>query len=563
MRFSRLKHNLKFLQHKSQVQPVHHPPSTEKMKYYLPFLFLLFLIGCAQIVQPTGGDRDEDPPVLDTLRSTPNFQTNFKKQELEFWFDEFVQLKDVFSQVVTSPPLRYDPPDLYIRKKSVRLEFDEREELKENATYVINFGEAIRDITENNPTELRYVFSTGDFIDSLSVGGKVKDSFSGDPVEDILVMLYDNLADSVVYTERPFYFARTDKNGNFKIQNLRADTFKIFVLKDSNLDYLYNADTEQIGFSDSLLIVSDSLQPKDLRLSAFTADPKARLLEDNQEGYGVVRLLFDRSPTEAKIDYFDFGQTVVKEVKDDSLLLWYDDPAGGTWDFYVGEGEYIDTLTVEAFSKTEYLKTDTFFLENKKFGTQKLNPTKPIKLIFNHPVDSIVTDSILFTTDTLRTPVKNSIAVDSIEKRTLNLTFKPKTGVTYDLTLLPGAVYDIYGASNRDTVEISYETADIKEFGNINLTVDSLDASINYVFELLLKDQVIKSLKAGGTEQFTYNFVALPPGSYRLRIIEDTDGNGRWSPGDYDERRQSERVFEKSIEALRANWDVEAEISIE
>lgn len=533
------------------------------MKYFLPFLFPVFLYGCAQIVQPTGGDRDEDPPVLDTLRSTPNFQTNFKKQELEFWFDEYVQLKDVFSQVVTSPPLRYDPPDLYIRKKSVRLEFDEREELKENATYVINFGEAVRDITENNPTELRFVFSTGDFIDSLSVGGKVKDSFTGDPVEDILVMLYDNLADSVVYTERPFYFSRTDEKGNFKIQNLRADTFKIFVLKDSNLDYLYNADTEQIGFTDSLLIVSDSLQPQDLQLSAFTADPKARLLEDNQEGYGVVRLLFDRPPTEAKIDYLDFGQTVVKEVKGDSLLLWYDDPAGGTWNFYVGEGEYIDTLTVEAFSKSEYLKTDTFFMENKKFGTQKLNPTKPIKLIFNHPVDSIVTDSILFTTDTLRTPVKNNIIVDSIEKRTLNLTFKPKSGTTYDLTLLPGAVYDIYGASNRDTVEVSYETADLKEFGNINLTVDSLDASINYVFELLLKDQVIKSLKAGGTEQFTYNFVALPPGSYRLRIIEDTDGNGRWSPGNYEEKRQSERVFEKSIEALRANWDVEAEISIE
>ncbi|MGK0363202.1 MAG: hypothetical protein ACI85O_000246 [Saprospiraceae bacterium] len=526
-------------------------------------LILIFATSCAQIVAPTGGPKDEDPPILDTLNSTPNFQTNFTKQELEFQFDEWVQLKDVFNQVVTSPPLRYGPPEVYLRKKSVRLKFDEREELKENATYVINFGDAIRDLSENNPTELRFVFSTGDFIDSLSIGGKVLDSFTAEPVEDIIVMLYDNLSDTVVRTERPFYFAKTDKTGKFKIENLRADTFKIFALKDTNLDYLYNSEAEQIGFSDSLLIVNDSLQPNNLRISAFLPTPKLTLQDDVQDKYGLLRMAFSQSAEAAKIDYIDFGQKVYQEVKEDSLLLWYDDPSGGLWEFYLDGGDRVDTIEIGGFPKEAFMLSDTFFLENKKFGNQKVNPKKQAKLTFNHPVDSIDMQRIIFTEDTLKTKVKGFFTIDTQEKRTVNLTYKWKETMPYELTVLPEAFTDLYGFKNKDTIQIKYQTTDLKEFGNINLTVDSLDSDLNYVFELMLKDNVIETLKNSGEPTFQHNFIALPPGNYTLRIVEDTDGNGKWSPGNYDLKTQSERVFEKKIEEVRANWDVDAVLEIE
>lgn len=527
------------------------------------FLLLLFATSCAQIVAPTGGPKDEDPPILDTLNSTPNFQTNFTKQELEFQFDEWVQLKDVFTQVVTSPPLRYGPPEVYLRKKSVRLKFDEREELKENATYVINFGDAIRDLSESNPTELRFVFSTGDFIDSLSIGGKVLDSFSAEPVEDIIVMLYDNVSDTVVRTERPFYFAKTDKTGKFKIENLRSDTFKVFALKDINLDYLYNSEAEQIGYLDSLLIVNDSLQPQNLRISAFLPTPKLTLQDDTQDEYGLLRMAFSASAEAAKIDYIDFGQKVYQEVKEDSLLLWYDDPSGGLWEFYLEGEDKVDTIEIGGFPKEAFMQSDTFFLENKKFGVQKVNPKKQAKLIFNHPVDSIDLGKIIFTEDTLKTKVKAFFTIDDKEKRTVNLTYKWKEIMPYELTVLPEAFTDLYGFKNKDTIQIKYETADLKEFGNINLTVDSLNSDLNYVFELMRKEEIIETLKSSGEPKFQHNFVALPPGNYTLRIVEDTDGNGKWSPGNYDLKTQSERVFERKIEEVRANWDVDAVLKIE
>ena len=534
-----------------------------KISHFLLLSALLLVGGCAQIVNPAGGPRDTEPPVLDTLRSTPNFQTNFTKQELEFWFDEFVQLKDVFNQVVTSPPLRYDPPEIFIRNKSVRVRFDEREELKKNATYVINFGEAVRDISENNPTELRFVFSTGAFIDSLSVGGKVADAFTGEAAEEVLVMLYDNLADTVVRTERPFYFTKTDETGRFKIENVRADTFKVFALRDSNLDYLYNSEAEAVGFSDSLVIVTADRQPRNLTLSLSQAAPKAIFQEAIQDKYGLLRLAFSAPPTDMQLDYFDFGQKVRKEVKQDSLLVWYDDPSGGSWDIYLAEGTRQDTVGVQPFSKAQFLEKDTFFLENKKFGRQPLNPQKPAKLIFNHPPDSIAADRVILTKDTLKTPVVVTLSLDTNEVRTVNVNFKRQENQLYDLILLPGAVFDLYGLANEDTIRVGYKAASLKEFGNINLTVDSLDTTINYVFELLLEDQIIDTQKASDVTQFSHIYAALPPAAYRLRIIEDTDGNGKWSPADYDAGIQAERVFEKKLEALRANWEVDAVITVE
>jgi len=103
--------------------------------------------------------------------------------------------------------------------------------LRENATYTINFGEAVQDLTEGNAVpDMRFVFSTGDQIDSLELSGTVMDALTRAPAKDVYVMLYENTADTVVRTERPFYFGKTNDQGTYKIQNLRAGTFKIFAL---------------------------------------------------------------------------------------------------------------------------------------------------------------------------------------------------------------------------------------------------------------------------------------------------------------------------------------------
>ena len=112
------------------------------------------------------------------------------------------------------------------------------------------------------------MFSTGDYIDSLSIKGQVKDAFTDEPIPEMIVMLYIDDRDSIPFLQRPFYFAQSDENGNFSINNLRADTFKIVVIEDLNLSYTYNPESERIGFLETPYILTDS-SSQEIELQLF------------------------------------------------------------------------------------------------------------------------------------------------------------------------------------------------------------------------------------------------------------------------------------------------------
>ncbi len=164
-------------------------------------------------------------------RQHAEFQHAFSQRRIELVFDEWVTLSDVGTQVVVSPTL-LKRPEVKLKGKKVVVELPEEDTLRPNTTYTINFGTAVKDLHEGNPAEnLRFVFSTGDYLDSLTVNGSVVDAFTGDPVEKVSVMLYENLGDSVPRKERPYYFARTNKTGQFSIQNVRPGRFKAWPSK--------------------------------------------------------------------------------------------------------------------------------------------------------------------------------------------------------------------------------------------------------------------------------------------------------------------------------------------
>ncbi len=213
---------------------------------------LLFCFSCANIVPPDGGPRDTDPPIV--LRSTPpNFSTNFKDDRIRIYFDEYVELKNIRQKLIVSPPLE-SRPEFRLRGRSVIMEIN-KEELMPNTTYNFFFDDAIVDITEGNPImNYRFVFSTGDYLDSLSVKGNVIDAYTREPEEGVYVMLYDEIYDSVPYLEKPVYVAKADKSGNFEINFIRKGKYKIFALKDENANYIYDLPEEKIAFLDSLIV---------------------------------------------------------------------------------------------------------------------------------------------------------------------------------------------------------------------------------------------------------------------------------------------------------------------
>ena len=168
----------------------------------LTILISILIASCARRASPSGGDKDEDAPIL--VSTVPAYETtNFDKKEIKIYFDEYIKLKDLRKHLVISPPLKYDPiiTPLGIPSKKIKIKI--LDTLIENSTYTFNFGESIVDNSEGNIlSNFKYVFATGSYIDSLSVNGKIKDAFYKDPKEYVSILLYPankEFNDSTIY----------------------------------------------------------------------------------------------------------------------------------------------------------------------------------------------------------------------------------------------------------------------------------------------------------------------------------------------------------------------------
>lgn len=533
--------------------------------YFLFFSSAIFFQNCAQIIPPNGGKRDSIPPRVVKEKSTPNYQTNFLKQRITLTFDEWIKLEDPFNQVVVSPPLN-ERPEVKLDGKKISIEFAKEEVLRTNATYTINFGNAVRDLAESNPAkDLRFVFSTGAVIDSLSLRGRVTDILTGLPVENAVFMLYDNLSDTVVRKLKPFYFGRTNAEGVATIENMRVGTYKVVALLDKDQNYLFNPETENIGVLDSNIVVDGSFLKRDtvahtIPITLFEPIKKQRLITKETDKYGVVKMLFTKEPKDVKLNIDDaFGKTTTEIVKD-SLLVWYDVAKDFNATIIARYDTVSDTVRVRSKGRVDFLKKNKLVASQTTGGLPK-HISKPIALNFNFPIAKIDTAFIVFTdTSAAKKKLAYHIYTDSTSARRLLFDATLPEGL-YNLKFFPQALVNIYGMAN-DTMIYKVGIPSEKDYGTIILSVTNLDSMKQYVFQLVTgsgtveKEFIVKSSK-------TYNnrIDQLVPDEYTLKIIEDTNRNGRWDTGDYEKHRQPERIFRKKIQGLRANWELEEVIS--
>lgn len=519
---------------------------------------MLSLYSCASTGNPSGGPKDKTPPKILDEESTPNLQTNFTKQEIELNFDEFINLKNPQQQVVISPPLIY-PLQFDHRGKRVRIKFHENEVLKEDVSYSISFGDAIEDFRESNKLEnLKFVFSTGDELDSLTFSGSVLDAYTREPSKDILVMLYDTLyRDSIPYQDRPYYFAKTDEEGKFKIENMKSDTFRIFALGDANLNYIYDQDSEIVGFTDSLYIINDSIKSS-INLEVFTGKTDPKLYEINTEEYGVVRLEFDQSPEDVTYTVSDTSMIIYPQVKKDSLLLWYNNPRDSLFTFYVLE----DTINV-----------NTNRLKKKKAGPLKkieananlasgIMNRDSIKYTYNHPLSKIDTSRIkvYYTNDTLQQPLTGwSANIMDNDPYSMYLAYRWKEKDTITFNMDSAAVIDIFD-NPIDSSGLTFKIEQAEKRGIILFELTDIIDGIEYLVEIRKSDNIVKKLVLT-SDNNTATLSGLKAGKYKATIIEDINRNRRWDAGNYLEHRQSEVIRTVDIEELRENWEVEASVN--
>ncbi|GLR18784.1 Ig-like domain-containing protein [Portibacter lacus] len=516
--------------------------------FILTLITTAILFSCAVQKSPLGGKKDEIPPQLDSLKSTPNYITNFDLKKVILKFDEFIQLKNAFEQVVYSPPMA-NKPEIVQRGKKLTLKFAKEDTLKPNTTYTINFGEAIVDLNESNPIpNFRYVFSTGDIIDSLEISGMVVDDITQKPAEDVLVMLYDNLEDSIIYKEQPYYFAKTNKAGKFRIQNLRADTFKVFVLNDGNLNLKYDYG-EAMGFLDTFIYVNDT-SSINLSLNIFEPEIEQELVDSDFQPFRA-KFEFSNPPENEEITTARDSIWWHREINKDSVILWHDNTIPNDT-FFVME----DTIVYKRrVSRTEF--------EPLKIKRSNINrnggipPSKGIELEFAFAISNIDTNQFELS-DTLVRSI-SSITKDSLNPRKIYIDYDFKFGDTMALSVFPGGLSFVNGVQN-DTITELIIPESTEKYGKIFLSVDSLNAENQYVIQLLDKETEVLKRIITASESAEFIFTLLPPKKYSVRITLDQNRNGKWDPGSYERKTQSEKWQIVELEALRENWELEAKV---
>lgn len=558
---------------------------------------LLVLVSCARQGVPSGGPKDTQPPQVDTVASTPNFSTRFDQKRIELKFDEWVVLSDVLTQVVVSPPLA-KRPEVVLKGKTVVLTFDKAEVLYPNTTYTVNFGNSVKDLHEGNAAkDLRFVFSTGDFIDSLTFKGILTDAFTGEPVENISVLLYENFADSAVRKERPYYFSRTDKSGLYTFQNLRAGRYRVVALEDSDQNLRWDGELERIGFRDSALVVNDSLGGT-VNFKLFKNHPKFLLVGLNATRFGLVRVGFN-----TPVDAFEIqtlapaGLKTLVEKTPDSLLVWYDLPQDTAWSLLFTSPELrarneesaalglirseFDTIPVKKLSRTDFLTSHRLDFGDvaapaptrgraqqapakaPSVKTIVQTASKPVHLGFNLPISNFDTARWIISVDSNRL-VDFQVRPDSLSPRRLHCSADWKEGKTYKFTFLPGALTDFWGAANPDTLLRIFNVVTGKQLGTLSMTLENLRPGTPYLLQLLNGTNLEEERRfVAENENKTLIFKDLQVAGYSARLVEDLNGNGRWDTGRFNEKRQPEQVFNKKFDPLRANWELKVTFPIE
>jgi hypothetical protein len=518
---------------------------------------LVVLASCAQIVPPTGGPRDETPPQLLSV-SLPNKTTNFTSKSILMTFDEYVQLSDINNQLIVSPPLR-ERPDVRIRKKGVLLTFDET--LLPDVTYTLNFGEGIKDFNEGNPAEVLYVFSTGDVLDSLTFSGRIVDAYTGEPIGGVRVMLYQDTATVMAPIEaKPYYFARSNKEGFYKFSYLAPGAYKLFALEEQNMNYQYDDPGERIAFVDSLITPgtpSDSLVLPTLYLS-LPRDTSLYISSFDSDSSGFIRIQLNRAwDANGSMTVEDSTlRPIVYFKKPDSLFAWTEVRANREIEWYFASQTKSDTFDVRSFE-----------VGKRALGLSDANPTtvpseRALSMRFPRPIGRIDTSLIRMKRDSLDHPLAVRMGDDPFSVR-----FEAEVvdGGKYAIELIAGAITSIEGWT-CDTIRWNFSAHPADHYGKVML--DLSDAT----FEGDPIIQMYKKGKEGGEpdrvirlgDKRSLVLDRVEPGTYRLRLIDDRNRNGKYDPANYLAGRQPERVYNLQEDInVRSNWDMEISWIIE
>lgn len=523
------------------------------MRNYFYLILCLIFIACARVSSPTGGAKDEIPPKLlnaDPTQLSKNVSVDLKSIKLTF--DELFLVQDQSKQIIISPPLSTFPiilPNIF-PSRELLIKF--KEPLKENTTYSINFGESIKDYNENNSLkDFTYVFSTGNYIDSLKINGSVGNFIPNEKQKNVIVSLY-KVDSTVDFSKKPYYFTRVnDSTKKFQFNYLKEDKYKIIAFNDENNNQIFDAKTEQVAFNKEVISLNEN-KSIDLKLSKVRQ--KFKNIKQRQDGYGKFIFRFQGTPEKVDIQPLEPKMKsffVEHFPRVDSANIWFnpkvefaEEDKNPKLKFLVQSQDKKDTISLFYSTKQE--------VKLKVFDkSSELIPKKSVKINFNYPLKEVNSSLISVKKDKKNIEFKTKINQEKINQ--LELDFPIAYDSKYDIKFEPKAVTDVFETFS-DSIEINYKSRSEQDFGKLNLTIENPPKQKFFLELIDEKGEKIQEIY-GNLSKHTFDY--LTPGEYTFRILVDENENGFYDYSDFENEIDAEKthLYPKPI-LVRAYWDI-------
>ncbi len=540
-----------------------------KARVSLIGLLVVTLYSCATLTTPTGGPKDTQKPYLTQSIPADNSK-NFKGKTVTLTFNEPVKLNNPKEEIIISP----SPGKREIKVKGNTVTITPEEGWQDSTTYSIFPREGIQDITESNPADSsKLAFSTGNEIDSMQLVGKVDMLLTGAPAEKMSVGLYQQDTFNI-FTDTSRYFTKTDKKGRFRIDNIKAGTYKIFAFDDKNKNLRVDSRTERYGY------LSDTI---DLRINSIYDTIPVGLINLDARPIKVNTIRNVGNLTRVRLNKFSTEYTI---KSDSDIVNCYGDDQ--TEIVLYHPLQLTDSIPVTVHVKDSIQTTfdSTFYLKKTnikpvrtpfkiRLGSPVIDTETSLlktKINFSEPISTINFDSLFIKVDTTSTvpitkddltidPVKKIISLQTkIDKKLIDIPLdslgKPLPPPTLALYSGFAAMISIENDSSA-RAGTPIDVIRYKDTGTLFIEINTRKK--NFIIQLLNRDfQLIRELK----NERKYTFKNLFPGDYQIRVIIDTNNNGVWDPGNFLQGIAPEKIVfyrsttRKQLFPVRSNWEL-------
>jgi hypothetical protein len=189
----------------------------------------------------------------------------------------------------------------------------------------------------------------------------------------------------------------------------------------------------------------------------------------------------------------------------------------------------------------------------------KQNILEKFSFIFEQPLKNFDTSAIRFTVDSTFHPVSDySWETDSAGK-TVRLNFNWADNTLYHFILKKNFAEDSSGRTLLKDDTLTFRTKKRSEYGSLKILFRNLDLTAHPLLQMLQGNEIKKSIPLVAPELYLELFV---PGEYDLRLLNDTNKNGKWDPGEFFGKRQQPEMARPIDRKINVRAGIENEFEI-